>query len=1140
MSNVDIRQTLDPLLKQLEEEKSIDVAEKIISELVGLLGIKVSDRFLLNVPRIDAELSRFMLAPGFGRQAAAYDIPNDHPDLIDLKLFWIKKTTKTNLSWLIGITPNFEDSDANDYKNISIDFIFPESADRLIILISDKFKIRSLELKDHVTHTQFEIFSNWQNVKINEQKDLQEAKRFVHSRLWESFNFEPINRAFYLDLVESFSLLVHHLEGAFGRKPTVMFTTRLIGRLLFLWFLKKKNYICKDPGYFEVEGSEDQAKYYRSKLEILFFEVLNREISERNVADKITPYLNGGLFDINHTDFYQDPKLTFPPGYFSSLFETLNKYNFTVDESSPEFQHVAVDPEMLGRIFESLLAEQVDEVSGSNKKKVTGAFYTPREIVSYMCEESLIEFLKEKLPQSPDRDLRIQELVKLPETIFRDQASNKRQAWKPYTEAAIKALSGSEINQPLTVLDPAVGSGAFPMGMLQLLVKVYSRLDVQYEKNISKLKREILAKSLYGIDIEQTAIEICRLRAWLSIIVDVPESEAIEPLPNLDFKFACANTLIPLDSGEQAALFDDHQLKEKLMTIRDDYFLTSNKLKKVKLQAEYEKLTHQEGIFDSKRTKQLKSYRPFDISVGSDFYDPEVHHGISSFDIVIGNPPYVSTKGVEAKAKKDLEEVYGFSDDLYSHFYFKSFDLLKNKGLLAFITSKTFWTIQTKKNVRDLLLGNRLLFLYDTSNPFDSAMVDTCVVLASKEKVSENKIDFLIVDDDYSNPSKLVVDKALYENAVNKVIFVPTSENKKIYQKLNPIVKVLIEKWWQVINSSKSISKNQEKIVAYQGTLKSGDITLMGLITDGGQGLATANNGRFLGVSSTSKEAKKIQKSRLEKASEFLFEKKIKTYGETKERITQTLGNLSEFELRKALDSLREEYGRDIFGQGYIYKIINESEIASVDSMTDDEKLNGIEGVRCFVPYDKGDKDGNRWFLKTPFLIDWSSDAVGYLKNNSGNKGNGSTRYQNSQFYFRAGFCWILTLNEQSEYQKARIKEAGVFDVNAMSLFPTIPLVSVKYLVCLLNSYLIFQIKRNLINSSSAFQINDARQIPVVIPSSRELSEFDDLFDRASAIKTKQYAGTIESSEADQLLDLIQKELDRKVYSLYDLSDMIC
>ena len=736
MSNLDIRQTLDPLLKQLEEEKSIDVVEKIVSALAELLGVKVSERFLLNIPKIDSELSRFMLAPGFGRQAAAYDIPNDHSNLIDLKLFWVKKATKTNLSWLIGITPNYEDSEANDYKNISIDFIFPESADRLIILISDKFKIRSLELKDHVTHTQFEIFSNWKNIHIDQYKEPQEAKGLIHSKLWESFNFEPINRAFYLELVESFSLLVHHLEKSFGRKPAVMFTTRLIGRLLFLWFLKKKNYVNKEPQYFEVDGAGDQAEYYRSKLEILFFEVLNREVSERENGDLITPYLNGGLFDINQTDFYKDQNLSFPAGYFSSLFQTLNKYNFTVDESSPEFQHVAIDPEMLGRIFESLLAEQIDEASGSSKKKITGAFYTPREVVSYMCEESLIQFLKHRIPNGADRDLRIQELVRLPETIFRDQDSNKRQAWKPYSESIINALSGVG-GEPLTVLDPAVGSGAFPMGMLHLLVKVFSRLDTKYEKNISKLKRDILSKSLYGVDIEQTAIEICRLRAWLSIIVDIPEGAEVEPLPNLDFKFTCANTLVSLEDEKQATMSFDFGLKDKLMSIRDEYFTTSNKKKKLKLQASYQELTHQEDVFDSKKTQQLKSYRPFDVGASSEFYDPELHHGVSTFDLIIGNPPYVRQEDIKQHKAylKEKFSVYHTKADLLTYFIEKSYDFLKVDGTLNFIISNKFTRTNYGELLRNFLVSKtRLISFVDFEgvSVFESATVDASILEFSK------------------------------------------------------------------------------------------------------------------------------------------------------------------------------------------------------------------------------------------------------------------------------------------------------------------------------------------------------------------------------------------------------------------------
>jgi hypothetical protein len=752
MSNMDIKGQLDPLLKQLAAEKSLDVAEKLAATLVGFLGVSAGDRYLLNIPRVDAELSRFELAPGFARQAAAYELPNDQEEIFDLKLFWIKKATKTNLSWLVGLTPNYEDSEANDYKNIGIDFVVPETSDSLIILLSSKYKIRSLELKGHVTQTQAEIFSNWMSVSSSNIESSKESKQFVHSKLWESFNFEPINRKFYQELVERFSLLVLHLEKEFGRKPSVMFTTRLIGRLLFVWFLKKKNLINTNINYFQVADPYDQTGYYKDYLEILFFEVLNQEISERNNNDTTTPYLNGGLFDVSSTDFHNDPKLSFPNGYFNQLFDTLNKYNFTVDESSPEFQHVAIDPEMLGRIFESLLAEQVDDITGASKKKATGAFYTPREIVSYMCEESIIEYLKGRIPQSADSERRIEELVRLPETIFRDQDQNKRRDWKPYNQLILNALDG-EGNDPLTILDPAVGSGAFPMGMLHLLVKIYSRLDAKYEKNISNLKRAILSKTLYGVDIEQTAIEICRLRAWLSIIVDIDRSDNIQPLPNLDFKFACANTLIPLDNQRQATLLSDHQLKDKLLAIRNQYFLASSKIKKNALQSEYEKLTHQEDFFDNKREKQLKSYKPFDVGASSDFYDCELHHGINEFDIVIGNPPYVQLqKFSKQKIQKDLEEVeyetFTKTGDLYCLFYEKGISLLKQGGILSFITSNKWMRAGYGEKTRGFFLKHNPILLADLGpNIFESATVDTNIIFIKKEKNKDNLYGVTVTDE---------------------------------------------------------------------------------------------------------------------------------------------------------------------------------------------------------------------------------------------------------------------------------------------------------------------------------------------------------------------------------------------------------
>ena len=748
MSNIDIKGQLDPLLKKLETDKSLDVAEKLAATLVGFLGVSAGDRYLLNIPRVDAELSRFELAPGFARQAAAYELPNDNADVFDLKLFWIKKATKTNLSWIVGLTPNYEDSEANDYKNIGIDFVVPETSDSLIILLSSKYKIRSLELKGSITQTQHEIFSNWLKIQSIEKSNDAEIKNTIHSSLWESFNFEPINREFYLDLVEAFSLLVHHLEPLFGKKPSVMFTTRLIGRLLFIWFLKKKNLINTQMDYFSV-SELDQTKYYRNSLEVLFFEVLNKEINDRGNSDGFTPYLNGGLFDVSLTDFYRNEQLTFPNSFFNNLYNTFNKYNFTVDESSPEFQHVAIDPEMLGRIFESLLSEQMDEDTGDNKKKITGAFYTPREIVSYMCEESVLEFLKSRIPETIDRDRRLEELIRLPETIFRDQDQNKRRDWKPYSELIIRALDGENGQEPITILDPAVGSGAFPMGMLHLLVKIYTRLDVKYEKNISTLKLNILSKSLYGVDIEQTAVEICRLRAWLSIIVDIPDTN-VEPLPNLDFKFVCANTLIPLNDDKQLSLDNDLNLKAKLIELRNNYFSTSNKSAKLRLQKEYIELTSHSDLFDDKKTTQLKRYNPFDLSQSSDFYDPELFHGLETFDLIIGNPPYIQLQKDKGKLSKLYQHCgyksYASTGDIYCLFYELAYLLLKPDGFLTFITSNKWLRSKYGENLREFLSKNTspTLLLDLGSGIFETATVDTNILIYKKTNIKNNFVCSMI------------------------------------------------------------------------------------------------------------------------------------------------------------------------------------------------------------------------------------------------------------------------------------------------------------------------------------------------------------------------------------------------------------
>jgi len=173
----------------------------------------------------------------------------------------------------------------------------------------------------------------------------------------------------------------------------------------------------------------------------------------------------------------------------------------------------------------------------------------------------------------------------------------------------------------------------------------------------------------------------------------------------------------------------------------------------------------------------------------------------------------------------------------------------------------------------------------------------------------------------------------------------------------------------------------------------------MGLITEGGQGLATANNGKYIGVKEGTKWAENVKKQRPEKlllAAEFCKQNNIKT----KQEAEDCINKLNELEIRKLFDEIKEKYGRDIFGQGWLYRIVSDDEIADVDLLTDDDKLNGIIGNKTFVPYDKGDKDGNRWYAPTPYYIDWNRENVKALQTDP------KARWQGYQFFFREGFCW--------------------------------------------------------------------------------------------------------------------------------------
>ena len=443
--------------------------------------------------------------------------------------------------------------------------------------------------------------------------------------------------------------------------------------------------------------------------------------------------------------------------------------------------------------------------------------------------------------------------------------------------------------------------------------------------------------------------------------------------------------------------------------------------------------------------------------------------------------------------------------------------MLCEGGCITYITPKTFWTTQTKRNLRDLLLANTLNYVFDTANPFEAVMVDTCITSAVKNKpAAENLVRFMDGRKSLLQPERLTVAQSVYLNTQNSVIFKPSELNMRIYELYGEKVKALYDKWWDKIKTSRDIEKNKRELEEYRASLKPGDVALLGCLTEGGQGLATANNGKYIAVRSTTKWAENIRVSRPKKLADFLARtpKAITAEMRRYPSYIAFLQSLSEAEIAELFDSLKEQYGRDIFGQGYLYKIVDDCEIADVDSLTDDEKENGIETTKpYYVPYDKGDKDGNRWYLETPFAIAWSKENVRFLKTDP------KARYQGYTFYFREGLCWS---DINTTFLKCRIKQKSIHDVKSMSIFGVCDKVPEKYILCVINSTLISYYVDTFVNNTQTFQINDARQLPIIVPTSEQLSFCSALAKAAIAQKIK---GNESSNIQKQLDDFIENQI---------------
>lgn len=567
------------------------------------------------------------------------------------------------------------------------------------------------------------------------------------------------------------------------------YVKKLMGRLVFLQFLQKKGWLgvpvdkewgSGDPEFIQNLFAEckDKDHFIDNELESLFND-LNTEresnlsqLSIFNYQLKV-PYLNGGLFERDATDETEFP---LPAKYMQSLLDFFASYNFTIDENDPDDAEVGVDPEMLGRIFENLLEDNKDK----------GAFYTPKEIVSYMCRESLIAYLQTDIEDEVTKEA-IRQFV----TTHDVNALGTNDKFREQVDEAFKNVK---------ICDPAIGSGAFPMGLLKELFQCRTALEGIEQSKAAEIKKHIIQQNIYGVDIERGAVDIARLRFWLSLIVD---EETPQALPNLDFKIMQGNSLLEQYKGVdlsnitelkqdkvgtyQTTMFDDmlDVLRLDLRKKLDEYYnctdhkrkaiLKQDIINNVKQQLKEQSINVDFGDLDLSGNNQFMLWHTW-------FYDVFSQGG---FDIVIGNPPYVFTRDVEfsddfkanieskyfsllEKSKKKTKANQSGKINLFATFVICGLILNKSNGFLSYILPNNILRTTTYDRIRKYLLDNTTIHqIVDLgAGVFDNVTASTIILLLQKQRDKESYVKVISDIEDFEK--KLYTIKEIKQNGFNR------------------------------------------------------------------------------------------------------------------------------------------------------------------------------------------------------------------------------------------------------------------------------------------------------------------------------------------------------------------------------------
>ena len=900
-----------------------------------------------------------------------------------------------------------------------------------------------------------------------------------------AFDVEAVSKRFYRQYAEEFERLRNEIADIHSvpKERADVVVQELLNRLIFLMFIQRKGWLPTpenpDRNFLWTEFSAnhrnepDADSYHRAFLQPLFIALSSRRTSRRGLPADIrqVPFLNGGLFDLDE----EEELLTLPNSAFERLFrQLLHRYNFTVREDTPLEVEVAIDPEMLGRVFENLIL-QLEKTGELDPRKATGSYYTPRPIVHFMCQQALKEWIV-------GQDVVSQEAIDTLFDLLRSERTGPDE--RARLEGAMNAAEAERLRDRLTdiaVVDPAVGSGAFLVGMLHELLGLLRLMDLllsgadeidrrNYDYGI---KQGIIQRCLYGVDIQPRAVRICQLRLWLSYAVDYELASGEEPptLPNLDYRVIAGDSLIEHLLGHDVRWAGEpqndreRQLVDTIQEEKSAHFLTDDPQPKHALElsilrhtAELAKeiLSHREREVqvelgaetqDSKEADPLieeieaflseaaslarrQRLRAEDIAslrsqMGSTFVwrlaFAEVFRRKDGFDIAIANPPY----GLKSK---QASERWGLgSPDSYGAFLALATQLVRVRGISCYITSNTWLTLRTHRPLRQIILSRtRVAFVLQMPPWVFDQTVSTCVVLTQRipgnGQTSQLRVaDLSRISPCANNWAATCEDEGELSRQLAEVLESPVTKTPVIARYDYPQTLPARAQRSPLFVADPRLF---EFVSADRLDGNGNQLTPLGVIADVKQGLYTANNSFFL---------RKVEGSASNRPFETVSPDAV----------------LSPHELK---------------------------------NLSRDDRLYGLSGRReCFVPYDflaPASTDENwlpAYHCPTEFAIDWSRDAVTRLRTERHpSTGRPKARFQNSEYYFRPG----ITFARSGAYSPTfRESSSSVFDGEASCIFPRDN--DLRTLLGILSSKVVKYFAKALLGSEKHAQVDEIKEIPI-------------------------------------------------------------